>query len=286
MAIYLVSGKLGSGKTLASVGRIQDALFEGRRVATNLDLHLEELLPARLRDVVCMRLPDKPTVAHLEQLGSGNASMDESKNGLIVLDELASWMNARTYQDKSRMAVIDWLLHSRKHGWDVMFICQHIEQIDKQIRTSLVEYLVSCRRTDRVKVPFVGGLIRTFTAGIFKGNLPRLHIATVRYGTDVNAIVSDRWVYRGASLYRAYNTRQVFRDDSEQALFSYLPPWHLRGWNTPGLLERLRRRLLVFLVDRSRPSIPLKPRLAWVDRLAQLPPDEAVKAWRQLQGQA
>lgn len=286
MSIYLVSGKLGSGKTLVSVARIRDALMAGRRVATNLDLNLEGLLPRRWKAASCVRLPDKPGVGHLEALGCGNESRDESVNGLIVLDELASWLNARTYQDKTRMAVIDWLLHSRKHGWDVMFICQHIEQIDKQIRTSLVEYLVSCRRTDRLKIPFVGGLVRSLSAGYLKGNMPQVHVATVRYGVDVNAIVADRWIYRGRDIYGAYDTRQVFVEDAEQALYSYLPPWYLGGSALPSRAEVLRRWVSERLPRRQEAVKVLAPKLPWVERLASLPPDDAVRAWRQLQGLA
>ena len=37
MAVHVVTGKLGSGKTLVSVSRIQDYLARGRIVATNLN---------------------------------------------------------------------------------------------------------------------------------------------------------------------------------------------------------------------------------------------------------
>src|SRR5690349_9318508 len=124
MPATLVTGKLGAGKSLVCVGKIQDYLMAGRRVATNLDLYLERLLPSRARKVQCVRLPDKPTAADLELLGSGNDTPDESQNGLIVLDELGTWLNARQWGDKERQPVIDWLLHSRKKGWDVMFIVQ------------------------------------------------------------------------------------------------------------------------------------------------------------------
>ena len=40
MSVYCVTGKLGNGKTLVSVGRIRDALKKGLRVATNLDINL------------------------------------------------------------------------------------------------------------------------------------------------------------------------------------------------------------------------------------------------------
>jgi len=82
MSIYLVSGKLGAGKTLACVGVIRDALLDGRKVATNLDLNLDKMLPGRIgkkSPVHCVRIPDKPTVADLDHLGCGNEEMDERK---------------------------------------------------------------------------------------------------------------------------------------------------------------------------------------------------------------
>lgn len=287
MAIYLISGKLGSGKTLASVGQIRDKLRNGCRVATNLDLRMEHLLPGRFgkpgtnTPVCCIRIPDKPTVEDLESLGCGNDTMDEDRNGIIVLDELASWLNSRTFNDKTRLPVIDWLLHSRKHGWDVFFICQHIEQIDKQVRTALVEYLVTCRRLDRIKIPLVGKAIQSFTAGYVKGNLPKVHVATVRYGCEKDAIVADRWVYQAKDLYAAYNTRQVFTDRYEHGVFSYVPPWHLKGFREKPLLDRLRLALAAKL-DRLHPRPSLKPKKPLVAALGRLSPDDAVRHWKRL----
>ncbi len=248
MAIYLISGKLGSGKTLSSVGIIRDALLSGRKVATNLDLHLDKLLPLSRgrpggRLLSAVRIPDKPTVGDLELLGSGNDSMDETNNGVIVLDELASWLNSRTFNDKSRAPVLDWLIHSRKFGWDVYFICQNIEQIDKLVRTSLVEYLVTCRRLDRIKIPFVGKLIHSLSAGYLSGNLPKIHVAVVRYGTEQHAPIADRWIYQARDLYPVYNTRQVFTDSYSHGAYSYLTPWHLEGWRQPSWKVRILTKL-------------------------------------------
>src|ERR1700693_4668196 len=102
MSIYVVTGKLGNGKTLLAVSRIQAALREGRRVATNLDLTLEEMLPARNKTARAIRVPDKPTVGDLVALGQGANVLDESRYGLLVLDELGAWLNARQWNDKGR----------------------------------------------------------------------------------------------------------------------------------------------------------------------------------------
>jgi len=262
MAVYVVTGRLGSGKSLACVGRIRDAVLSGRRVATNLDLFLEKILPAAGRKIDVMRLPDKPAVSDLVSLGLGTSEVDESRNGLLVLDELGSWLNAREWGDKSRSAFIDWLIHSRKYGWDVYLICQHLSQIDKQVREALVEYHVVCRRLDRLRIPFVGWLISLITCGLWKGYMPKLHFGIVRYGAAHDSLIAERWVYLGTDLYQGYNTRQVFSSTYDAGLFSYLTPWHLVGRYRKTLLQRFRL-WAGFDVDRKvrSPSIRLLPLL-------------------------
>ena len=161
MTVYAITGNLGSGKSLVSVGRIQDYLRAGRKVATNLDLSLPDLLHKRSK-MSCIRLPDFPTRDDFDCLGLGNESTDEKKNGLIVLDECGVFFNSREWADKSRQAAISWLLHSRKKGWDVIFIVQSVELIDKQIRVSLLEHLGICKRLDRFKIPFIGFILKAF----------------------------------------------------------------------------------------------------------------------------
>lgn len=236
MAVYFFTGKLGSGKTLCAVGRIRDYLREGRKVATNLDLDLSALARKR-RDYRwnVTRLPDKPRITDLQALGRGCEEEDEKRYGLIVLDELGTWFNARKWQDKDRLPLIDWFLHARKHHWDVIFIVQDIDAVDAQLRGALCEHLVIARRLDRLAVPILGALLKLFE---IPAKLPKVHVATVRYGDSVAAPVVHRWVYTGKDLYPAYDTAQVFRDGSEvmagelvdmRAMYSLLSPYHLHG---------------------------------------------------------
>ncbi|MBY0545150.1 MAG: hypothetical protein K2Q14_06335 [Gammaproteobacteria bacterium] len=94
MAVYAITGKLGSGKSLVSVGRIMDYLAKGRPVATNLNLYLDKYFGQRSK-AHYVRLPDIPTVQDLQAIGKGNDSLDESKNGLLVLDECGVFFNSR-----------------------------------------------------------------------------------------------------------------------------------------------------------------------------------------------
>lgn len=238
--VYYVTGGLRSGKSLICTRKIQEFLQEGRRVVTNFDLKLENMLSHSKRNIDCLRIPDHPTVDDLEAIGDGYfhndpEHYDESKFGLIVLDELGTWMNSRNWQDKTRKAVIDWLLHSGKKRWVLMLIIQDLELLDSQAAAATAnQYVVRCKRLGSYSVPMISPVFKLFFDKPLK--LPDGHLATVRVGSDRRSPVADRWLYRGNDLYRAYNTRQIFstRDSpSASMLYSYLSPWHLAGRYEP-----------------------------------------------------
>ena len=245
MAVYFITGKLGSGKTLVSVGKIRDALREGRKVATNLDLRLEHLAGKQAKKATVYRLPDKPVAHDMFALGSGNTSYDEEKNGLIVLDECGTWFNSRDWQDKSRKALIDWLLHARKLGWDILFIIQDVSMIDKQARKSICEHVVYCRRLDRLAIPVLDMLAKLVRKkGIPK---PKLHLAIVKYGDLPNSLTVDKWLYRGTDLYPCYDTKQAFIDDYPHSLYQVLPPYYSHGrYSVPLNWKNLMRMTKIY----------------------------------------
>lgn len=227
MAVYITTGKLGNGKTLVSVGRIRDRLRAGCPVATNLDIDLTAMFGPFAKNLRVMRVPDKPGREHLDVIGSGNPTYDESKNGLLVLDECGTWLNSRAWQDKARQPLFDWLVHARKLGWDVILIVQDVSILDSQMREAIGEHVVYCRRLDRIQVPILGALVKTLTG--IRLSLPRMHVAKVVYGLSTKDMVSDRWVYRGNDLFSCYDTRQAFLKDYPHGVHSMLTPWHLKG---------------------------------------------------------
>jgi len=241
MAVYFITGKLGAGKSLASVGRIFDYLSRGRPVATNLDIFPYNYYSHFKKELNLIRIPDKPQVQDLESLGSGNTSYDEEKNGLLVLDECGTWFNSRNWNDKSRKDVIDWFLHARKYGWDIIFLVQDVSLVDKQAREALCEHLGVCRRLDRLSIPIIGLFYKIFTGRPLR--LPRMHMAKIHYGDNEQALTSDRWLYRGSSFYNAYDTKQVFVEDELAANYCVLPPFftHGRYEQKQGIKEKLVR---------------------------------------------
>lgn len=235
MSVYFITGKLGSGKTLVTVGKIQEYLQKDRKVATNLDLDITKLVK-RSSKATYYRLPDKPRIDDLNAIGRGSDDVNEDTYGLIVLDECGTWLNTRSWNDKERTKFIDWMLHARKLGWDILFIIQDISMIDKQVRDALCEHLVVCRRLDRMKIPFISSIVKTLTG--IRVTAPKIHTAKVFYGDTESSYVTDRWTYTGKALYDAYDTRQVFKPDvlnhggeeiDMRALSSSLSRWHLDG---------------------------------------------------------
>ncbi len=228
MSVYIVTGKLGNGKTLVTVGKILDALKENRPVATNLDLNAERMLKPNNKTSRIIRVPDKPSIDDLNLLGAAYDGLyDESKFGVLVLDECGTWFNSRNWQDKSRKAVNDWFLHARKFRWHVFLIIQDLSLLDSQAREALAEHTVFCRRLDNIRIPVIGAFVAALTG--YRLTLPRIHRAKVVYGVDPRGLVSDVWVYRGNDMFSFYQTDQIFLADYPHGPHSILPPWYTKG---------------------------------------------------------
>ncbi|WP_369596491.1 zonular occludens toxin domain-containing protein, partial [Salmonella enterica] len=146
---------------------------------------------------------------------------------LLVLDECGTWFNSRSWGDKDRQPVIDWFLHARKLGWDIIFLIQDVSIMDKQARLALAEHVVYCRRSDKLNIPFIGSIMNLLSGTRF--SLPKIHFGIVKYGDNVNSITVDKWIYTGKSLYSAYNTKQAFTDNYPHGAYSYIPPFITHG---------------------------------------------------------
>ena len=269
MAVYCVVGRLGTGKTKFCVYRALQALLAGRRVASNVDLQTHLLVPRSSTSYT--RIPDKPTAFDLEAMGHGNAdSYDEEKNGVLILDELGTWLNSRSFQDKGRAAVLDWLIHARKHGWDVYLIVQDVNMIDRQVRDGLVQYECNCLRFDKLKIPVIGFVAKRWLKGLHQVSA----LMVLPHGQK--PVLAERWRFYGEHLHAAYDTRQVFRSDYPHGAHSVLPPW---DWApAPSWSQRMRQRLAELVAPAPRPA--LKPKARLVQLLQELPPDQRLSAWR------
>ena len=218
--VFVVQGKLGGGKTLYGVDKLVNAIQDGRKCASNVDLYLTQFT-GRNSSKTYYRLPDKPTKFDLECLGRGCAvGTSEDKFGILLLDECAHWFNARNWQDSSNQELIQYLLYIRKLGWEVYLLIQDESALDKQARKLFAEHVVTCRRTDRMRIPFVSFVLRYLHINV---NMFKMHVATIRYGSGPGAPVVGTDIYRGFDKYNCYNTNQVFTDDYDSGVYALIP---------------------------------------------------------------
>lgn len=229
MAVYIVTGKLGAGKTLLVVQKIQEYLKQRRTVAVNIDVHMDKLCKRDNTYSRLIRLPDLPTANDLLALEFGCEHYDEEKFGGIFLDEAGVWLNSRDWNQGGRTDLLKFFLFLRKRRWDLWLCVQNVNVIDKQIRESIAEHVVYINRLDRMKLPFPFGFLgRVLSLGMWKGNLPKLHQAVVRYGAKANSPKADDWFYRGEDFYSFYDTTQEYNKEYDKGSYSMLPPGYLK----------------------------------------------------------
>lgn len=225
MAVYIVTGKLGAGKTLLLILRIQEYLKSRRRVAVNIDVRMNKLCKRENKYSRLIRLPDLPSADDLIGLGHGCETYDEEKFGGIFLDEAGVWLNSRDWNQGGRSDLLKFFLFLRKRRWDLWLCVQNVNVIDKQVRESIAEHVVYINRLDRIKLPFPFGLLgRIVTLGFWKGRLPKFHQAIVKYGAKHNSPKVDDWYYKGEEFYDYYDTTQEYDKNYDKGAYSMLPP--------------------------------------------------------------
>lgn len=280
MTDYALCGKKGTGKSKNGVRLARDRYMKRKRtVATNLDIYLEPMFGPMSKQTY-VRVPDKPTSFDLLAAGHGNPdSYEEDNNGMLLLDEIGTWLNARAFADKDRAAVLDFFAHARKHGWDTYYVMQGIAQVDKQLRESFIEQTVRHTRFDKVRVPFIGSLL-SLLFGDKAGYLPRFHLAVSRIGYNPQDMVADRATYIGKDIEKCYDTRQVFMLDYPHGTHSVLSPWHVTGRFMAAAEPTFWQRLFAKRTPVARPAPKPKPPLLVL--IGKLPPQQATAITRRL----
>lgn len=271
MTDYALTGKKGTGKSKHAVMLIRDRYLKNKRlVATNLDLNLEPMLGPFSKSTY-VRIPDKPKAFDLLAAGHGNPdSYDEDLNGALVLDEMGTWLNTRTFADKERAGVLDYFAHARKHGFDTWYIMQNVVQVDKQLRESFIEQTVRHTSFAKVKIPIVGSILGALF-GDRAAFFPRFHTAVYRIGVNPQDLVTNRAMFTGKDIEPCYDTRQVFLESYPHGTHSVLSPWHTTGRFLPqppdswwhqfcwAMLAHLRGRSAAVAVPRVCRSVVRDP---------------------------
>jgi hypothetical protein len=239
MAVYFLTGTLGAGKGLTAMARIKSMLQQGRRVVTNMDLNVEFLTSMKDKRHLIVRIPDKPTIEDLNAIGLGydGGKYNENKFGGLFLDELGTWFNARSWNEKGRKEIIDWMIHARKKRWHVYATVQHIDMVDAQLRNGIGQFEVQCRNLFDFKIPIIGWLFKRIFKLVTGNN--RIQMSVVKH----QGVVIDRWWdFSPDLLYPAYDTQQEFVPPDwpdSKGMHSMLSAWDLKGrYHKPKTLRQ------------------------------------------------
>ncbi|EJZ1611667.1 hypothetical protein OHU06_005058 [Salmonella enterica] len=219
MTVKWVTGKLGAGKGLYCDYEMVKYYREGRRVVTNYPVDTHLLGPDSINPVTV--IPAHPRPQDLQALGRGCPDEEKEKFGAIFLDEAGTWLNSRTYGDKSRLALIDWFIHSRHLGWDVFIIVQNEEMIDKQIALATGEVLVVCKRSDR-------------SQGVFRKLFKKL--TSGKASTNGTPQKKQSGLFRHRVIVETYFQRKSARDKPFDK-FSFFADWYFGIHDTNHIFE-------------------------------------------------
>lgn len=229
MSEYIaVTGKLGAGKGLCSIGRMMDYIKDGKPVITNMDIFPENFRNKNNKSVRIYRVPDQPTPGDIFMCGRGNETKDPEENGVAVLDELATWFNSHDWNSKEAKQLNSLLVHLRKLGWDGIFQVQSIESMNSQARRNIITSEARCAHVRKIYIPYLSPILRAVTGKAPK--LPRwlmfhrMHMINLE--TD---ITEEKLRYTGKQYHSLYDTSQMFSDNYPHGTFCYLTPWHLVG---------------------------------------------------------
>ncbi len=243
----VITGNLGQGKGIAAAYFASLYYRRGLRVAANYPLNTEYMSSGSDNPVTV--IPAMPRIEDFELLGRGCPENEKTRFGALFLDECATWLNTRGFARKDRLPLIDWLIHSRKLGWDVYLIAQHEDMIDSQIIKAMGAKIIRCRRLDELRVPVITPLMELFRPGKTgvasgkRGIIPHYVAAsTFLYDGTIHAARRpvDKIIIRAADYYNVYDTNFIFSDGMEllngrfvdmRAVYSVLPGRTLKTMN-------------------------------------------------------
>ncbi|EEU3018122.1 hypothetical protein OIA54_000480 [Escherichia coli] len=242
----LIVGELGQGKGIVAAYFATLYYRRGLRVASNYPFDTT-VLGSSCENPLTV-IPASPRIEDLKALGRGCPEEEKTRFGALFLDECGTWFNARDFARKDRLPLIDWLIHSRKLGWDVYLIVQDEKNIDTQILRAMGSKIIRCKRLDELRVPFFTTLYEIFRPGRTgvatkrRGLLPHYVVASCFSDTGVHRVRKrpyEKHFIRASDYYACYDTNFIFSDGTEllngrhvdmRSVCSVLPGKTLTDW--------------------------------------------------------
>jgi len=216
MALYFVTGALGSGKGLYCNMIATQAYRAGRRVAANYPINTYKM--DKKSDKPITIIPPRFTYDDLMALGRGCEEKDLSQLGVLILDEAAISLNARNFKDNGRQKILDFFVQSRKYGWDVYIQAQEAFMVDKQLVDGAGEFVVKLSRLDNLRIPFITSFLELVFPKEFgrsakrKSLLPHIvkyHVYLLKSGGKP----IEKGSFRAKDFFGLHDTNYIFEND-------------------------------------------------------------------------
>lgn len=136
MAVSVISGKLGSGKSYDCVRRVLEHLRRGGCVRTNIALDYRMIGKALSRRLSPFQIGPLSASDDPKTIPTGDRRGHGSRRTIVLLDEALNWFQSESSatKDEKKRAWGEWLRQSDKLGQDVWFISQNFERSAKWIR--------------------------------------------------------------------------------------------------------------------------------------------------------
>lgn len=133
--IYVVSGKLGSGKSYHCCRMAIDHLLKGGVVATNMAIDLDAVQSIYHRRLLPWQLVKVDAASDPRKIPRGDFRGSGRRRVMVILDEALNWFaSSAGAKDERKSTWGEWLRQSDKLGQDTYFIAQNFERSAKWIR--------------------------------------------------------------------------------------------------------------------------------------------------------
>lgn len=133
--VYIVSGKLGSGKSFHMCRMAIEHLLKGGVVATNMALDFERIKTNYHRRLSRWQFVRVDAASDPRKIPAGDLRGSGRRRVMVILDEALNWFASSTgAKDERKSTWGEWLRQSDKLGQDVYFIAQNFERAAKWIR--------------------------------------------------------------------------------------------------------------------------------------------------------
>ncbi|MFI3211242.1 MAG: zonular occludens toxin domain-containing protein [Peptostreptococcaceae bacterium] len=152
--IRCYTGTMGSGKSLSVAKDIFFYNNKGKDIILNYSIN-KDLLKDKGNKIIELN-NNSLNVKFLKDFAKQNNYLENKKEKqcILIVDEASIIFNSRSWNAKDRTEWLEFFVHHRKLGFEVILITQFLDQLDKQIR-NIIEYQYIHRKLNNfLPLPF------------------------------------------------------------------------------------------------------------------------------------